>query len=247
MKILKKINTFIIFIMILGLNLQVGMAQTENPQEEDPFIRLLISDSIEEKIEIIESFSPDSTLDSFAKYQILQGLQVAVINREIILNNNSVEVIAIALKYSRYNLADIFLDLFLSEYLFLEGQQILVLNYRTNNRISSMYPEGVSLSEIVDCRLMLHKDYLENNTPTNDYQAFLLNSAIQTLEEMQLVVYISDVPAPSEDRCDEIRNGTPLFSSLSLSKWISLPDWDWDWSWVGELFNNNDENNEQEQ
>ena len=154
-------------------------------------------------------------------YRQLEELRIYINNGEIVLSDHSVDALAIALKRGRYNAADALVGLFL-------GRRINMTSYRTNNRLQSIYPQDTSLSEIIDCRVKLHTDYLENNEFINEFQRLLLESAIQSLKRIQAEIYYpEDIPTPLLNRCNPILNNRIFldeviewFESLTVVEWV---------------------------
>ena len=207
-----------IFIMIaLCTYLQIEKAQANN------FLTLLSSDNnVDSKIKAVDEYPAfDFDPNRHLMYRQMEELRISINNGDVILDGDSVDALAIALKRGRYNAADALVGLFLET-------RINMASYRTNNRLQSIYPQDTTLSEIIDCRVKLHTDYLENNEFISERQRFLLESAIQSLRGLHTeIYYLEDLPTLSLNRCDAILNNRIFidkaiewFESLTFVEWM---------------------------
>ena len=180
---------------------------------------LLTSDSIRSKVKALDTFPIfDFGSNRYDINRQLEELQSDINNRVLILNNRSVDALAIALKRSQYIVADVLIGLFIEE-------EINMVDYRTGYELRSIYPQNTPLSEIIDCRLKFHEDYLEQNESIIQSQGLLLQSAIRSLRGMQIEIYSTNLPTPLLNRCDEIINTRII---LNLLEWIVIM-----WPFIG--------------
>ena len=148
---MKKLSMFI-------MTLFCCYVQIEALQAND-LIDLLLASDVESKIKTVESIPVAGFgLSNYDMSSQIQRLQRAISSEEVVLNDSSVDALAIALKRGRYRVANAFIDLFLQE-------NIDMASYQTDDKLHAIYPQGTSLSEIIDCRLKFHRNYLENNEP----------------------------------------------------------------------------------